>query len=245
MIYNTKTKQCSYGPTWQRRRFWSTYFMSYVKYTKEMIQEAVSQSTSYRQVLISLGLAPDGGNATHMKNRIIKEGIDTSHFLGKSWNKGKPSPKRKSANEILVLGTIEKGRTDAALLRRALNEIGIEYVCVLCRNNGEHNGQTLRLEVDHVNGRFYDNRIENLRYLCPNCHSQCETNKGWRSKVCSRTVNAAGLGPVTGFNSTVGSTPTTPTCEVHNICVDCTNHIRKKSTRCKSCVAKRQPTKIS
>ena len=64
-----------------------------------------------------------------------------------------------------------------ARLRHFLLQKGIEYKCVKC-NNRDWQGSPLSLEVDHINGKKQDNRIENLRFLCPNCHSQTPTYKG-------------------------------------------------------------------
>ena len=63
-------------------------------------------------------------------------------------------------------------------LRKALNEyVGMEYKCVHC-SISTWNDKPITLEIDHINGDNSDNRIENLRYLCPNCHSQTSTYKG-------------------------------------------------------------------
>jgi len=56
------------------------------------------------------------------------------------------------------------------------------YKCVLCSNDGTHNGNALALQLDHIDGDAGNNLPSNLRLLCPNCHSQTETfvarNKG-------------------------------------------------------------------
>lgn len=66
-------------------------------------------------------------------------------------------------------------RTNHARLRRALEEIGVPYRCVRCGNRGEWLGAAMTLQIDHINGDWRDNRRENLRYLCPNCHAITET----------------------------------------------------------------------
>ena len=54
----------------------------------------------------------------------------------------------------------------------------IPYLCQKCGNSGEWNGKILKLQIDHINGIYNDNRLVNLRFLCPNCHSQTETFSG-------------------------------------------------------------------
>ena len=66
-----------------------------------------------------------------------------------------------------------------AVVRENLRKLNlIEYQCQLCNNKGEWNGSILVLQLDHINGINNDNRLQNLRYLCPNCHSQTETYAG-------------------------------------------------------------------
>lgn len=69
-------------------------------------------------------------------------------------------------------------RTKPPLLRRALREIGRPYACEGCDNKGEWCGSELRLEIDHIDGDFHNNLATNLRYLCPDCHSQTANFSG-------------------------------------------------------------------
>ncbi|WP_269453073.1 HNH endonuclease signature motif containing protein [Yinghuangia sp. ASG 101] len=73
-------------------------------------------------------------------------------------------------------------------LRRALAEIGREYKCTTCGIRGTWNGQPITLAVDHINGDWRDHRAENLRYLCPNCHSQTDTYRGHARKAATSPV---------------------------------------------------------
>jgi predicted RNA-binding Zn-ribbon protein involved in translation (DUF1610 family) len=69
-------------------------------------------------------------------------------------------------------------RTGKSTRQRILKEKLLPYRCALCGNPGEWQGKKLALEVDHINGDHFDNRLENLRFLCPNCHALTETFSG-------------------------------------------------------------------
>jgi hypothetical protein len=141
----------------------------------EDIAEAVKHSRSYFQVLDRLGRRRAGGSHSHIKLRIKRAGIDTSHFTGQGWNKGGHSRNRKSIEEILVLR--EGGaRSKPHQLTRALISLGIKHECQKCGQGPEWMGNPLTLDVDHINQNWLDDRAENLRFLCPNCHSQFSRN---------------------------------------------------------------------
>lgn len=144
--------------------------MAYQRMTKDLLEPIVKTSISYREVLLKLGKRPAGGSQTHLKRVISNFGIDTTHFLGQRSGKIKTLPK-KSADDILVLRT-EGSRAQAYQLRRALMQSGVEYICSKCGQKPEWLGKPLTLDVDHVNENWLDDRKENLRFLCPNCHSQ-------------------------------------------------------------------------
>ncbi len=69
------------------------------------------------------------------------------------------------------------------LKKRLLKEGLLEYKCAICGNTGEWLGQPLTLQLDHINGDHFDHRLENLRLLCPNCHSQTETFSGKNKNI--------------------------------------------------------------
>lgn len=151
--------------------------MALVKYTKELLQEAVDKSVSYAGVLRYLGLRQAGGTQTHITKRIKKYEIDISHFTHQGWCKGKVSISRKTAKDVLILRDPSGYRTKTKFLKRSLLEVGVKYVCSECGVD-QWNGKKINLHVDHINGKWYDNRQENLRFLCPNCHSQTVTYCG-------------------------------------------------------------------
>ena len=143
-----------------------------VKYTKEVLQEAVSKSTSiYGVMRILMGEAkPSGGLHSHLKRQIEKFGIDTSHFTGRAWNKGKSSP-RLNWEDVLVFHRRDH-KEESTKLRKALLKSGRPYVCEKCGIDGEWNDESLTLEVHHKDGDNRNNLPENIGFLCPNCHSQ-------------------------------------------------------------------------
>lgn len=158
-----------------------------MKYTREILQEAVDNSTSMAGVMRYLGVArPSGGLHAHLRRRIDQFGIDTAHFR-RVHNKGGRSPHRMRPSAILIERPDGSKREKPELLRRALRESGHSYACAACGMHDVWQGRPITLHVDHINGNILDCRIHNLRFLCPNCHSQTATFAGrskntWRSR---------------------------------------------------------------
>lgn len=140
--------------------------------TDEQLRKAVENSQSYMGVLRALDIPWAGGTQSHYTRRIRQAGLDTSHFTGQAHNRGKVALNRKDPLRVLVRD--ESGRARTRDLRRALNALGREYRCV-CGNTGEWLGHRLIFHIDHIDGDCYNNVADNLRYLCPNCHSVTPT----------------------------------------------------------------------
>jgi hypothetical protein len=148
--------------------------MSHVKYTNEDLSTAASRSTTWMGMMRELGANDRSGGLTrHIKERVLSLGIDTSHFLGLRHNLGEP-PKNRKSSEVILRDGYSK-RVPGHQLRRALLEVGIPHKCAECGLGPEWNGKALYLPVDHVDGNWKDNRLSNLRFLCPNCHWQTPT----------------------------------------------------------------------
>ncbi|MBT2479430.1 HNH endonuclease signature motif containing protein [Streptomyces sp. ISL-94] len=155
-----------------------------VKWTKEVLEAAVAASSNMYEVLHRLGLEAVGGHHAHISRKVKAFGIDTAHFTGPTWTERmRDNGRRRTAEEILHEDhSPQATRTPNSRLRRALLEVGIDECCALCGIEAVWLGEPLPLEVDHIDGDWRNNRRENLRFLCPNCHSTTNTYRG-RGKV--------------------------------------------------------------
>ncbi|WP_228044886.1 HNH endonuclease signature motif containing protein [Streptomyces ferrugineus] len=153
----------------------SHFATNQVRHTEEHLRAAVAVSTSMRDVVRHLGISQVGGNQTHISRRIVALGIDTSHFA--PTRKSRP---KGSLGGPLTLRSPEDGRVPGERLLRELLRSGVREVCAMCGTGPEWNSKPLRLEVDHISGAWWDNRPENLRLLCPNCHATTDTYRGRR-----------------------------------------------------------------
>lgn len=207
------------------------------KYTKELLEPLVKESYSLAEVIRKLGLKEAGGTYSHIGRVITRLGIDRSHFLGRGANQGVRHKGNlfigRSSEEILVIRT-DGLREHGKALRKALINSGVEYVCESCGTGNQWNKKPLVLEVDHRNSNWSDNRKENLRFLCPNCHSQEDSMAFVRKHkpVCpkcggKKQVKSQTCGPCS-YKKTSAITEGSSTCR-------CGNHKSKNASKCKAC----------
>jgi hypothetical protein len=151
--------------------------MSKRKHTNEQFIEAIKNSLSVASALAQLNLKPAGGNYDAFHKRVKELNIDTSHFTGQGHLKNKPCLWHKEIplKEILKENVYYNS---SSLRKRLIKEKIFEPKCSCCSLDVWLD-QPISLELDHINGIKTDNRISNLRILCPNCHAQTPT---YRSK---------------------------------------------------------------
>lgn len=147
------------------------------RWTNEQLRSAVASSRNIASVLRSLGLIPAGGNYDQVRASIVELGLDTAHFTGASWNTGGVQTERVRIPLASVL--VANRPTGSHTLKLRLFREGLKQPwCELCGWAARAPDGRVPVELDHINGDRNDNRLENLRILCPNCHSLQPTHRG-------------------------------------------------------------------
>lgn len=170
-------------------------------YSKEELEQIVQQSFSMKEVIDKLGYSThSGSNNNTVKDRIEKYQIDISHF-------NYQTPQKRNENNIFI----ENSTASQATLRKwYIKGNYTPYVCSICGQEAFWQEKPLTLILDHINGKNHDDRLENLRWVCPNCNQQLDTTNGKNHK----------------------------TLEKKKYCIDCGKEISTKATRCSSCAIK-------
>lgn len=142
-------------------------------YTRPQFERAMQDASCWSDVCKNLGLSVCGHNYDVLKKFGVYHGIDCSHFdIKQTFRRNK---KVYTYEEIYC----ENSTFSRQMLNRKTKQLKVlEYKCQRCGNDGTWCGEYLGLELDHINGVHDDNRVENLRWVCPNCHSQTPTYKG-------------------------------------------------------------------
>jgi hypothetical protein len=150
------------------------------KVNDETFEKFVKESISVSEVLNKSELKQQGGNYKAFYNRVKRLNLSTEHFKGQGYLKGKHNPyvTEVSPEEAFV----RDGDLGTSSLRRKILKFDLKkYECEECQMT-EWRGKKLSLHLDHIDGDNRNNLLENLRFLCPNCHSLTETycgkNKG-------------------------------------------------------------------
>lgn len=131
------------------------------QYTPNELEQIVQQSNSFSEVIRKLGYTTSNGdNIKTLKRKIAELDIDVSHFRFV-----KPTP-RTEENIFIKNSTASQ----ATLRRWYVKGNYTPYICSICGQEPTWQGKKLTLILDHINGTNNDDRLENLRWVCPNCN---------------------------------------------------------------------------
>lgn len=156
-------------------------------WTEEQLKNAAKSSTSFRQVLAKIGLKEAGGNYDQIKKYVRELNVNIEHFRGKAWNKGLRGigkPHIPLEKIFVINSTYQSYKLKNRLFKTGLKQAS----CEECSWSKIADGGYLPLELDHINGNRHDNRLENLRILCPNCHSLKPTHRGRNRNLKTKKV---------------------------------------------------------
>ena len=171
--------------------------------SKDELLRLINESSSIRDILIKVGYKNTGTYLYNIFNELlIKYNIDKPKY--ENLNR-KTNWRRYEMSDILVEDSRYRNRN--TLKNKLIKNSLLEYKCSCCGNNGEWMGKSITLHLEHKNGKNNDNRLENLEFLCPNCHSQTST-------YCGRNIIYE---------------------KIENKC-ECGEKIEKNKKKCRKCV---------
>lgn len=151
------------------------------KFTKEELQQIVNFNTTYASCLRQMGYTCITGETTHkFQNKLKELNINIDKFNIVIPPNQKP---RRSDEEVFK----ENSEVHQTTLRKRYIKLVPPEKCSICGISHIWNGKEMSMILDHINGSNHDNRLENLRWVCPNCNSQLETT-GSRNKNVYRSV---------------------------------------------------------
>lgn len=206
-------------------------------FSKEEIEQFVKDSRSYAQLVEKLGYNKKSGskNST-LKELIAKYNLDISHFKGKGWNKGNKCPNGKYVPFTDYISGdyyITSFKLHSKILREGLKE----RICESCGNT-VWMGVDIPLEIHHIDGNKNNNQLDNLQFLCPNCHALTSNyrgkNKGKSNKIVKKNVNKEQK-DIFKIQSANNLSEKKSNKKKTKYCIDCGEPISAQATRCIKC----------
>jgi Zn finger protein HypA/HybF involved in hydrogenase expression len=186
--------------------------------SKQDLQALIDQSSSLAEVLRKLRYSLVGSSYGTLRSKLSEFEIDIEPLEERRLSKWRTSLAKAREGKTVDNAFVQNSKISRKTVRKKiLRENLIEYSCAVC-SISEWRGSTLSLQLDHINGVSNDHRLENLRFLCPNCHSQTETFAGRNKPKSSPHMKES--------------------------CSSCQEPCSVGSNYCQSCWEQQRPTKI-
>ena len=151
-----------------------------LSYTEAEARRAISTSYSWAESLRKLGLCPSGGGWRVLKKYAVLWDISTEHFDPRRAQNGNLRRPKRPLEEVLV----ENSTYSRQHVKRRLFQAGLKTPrCEMCGQDENWHGRLMAMILDHINGDRNDNRLENLRIVCPNCAATLDTHCGRKNRV--------------------------------------------------------------
>lgn len=173
-------------------------------YSDEEFKQIIQQSSSFSDVCRELGYSKSGASVARIKLKIDQLQISTDHF-----GLANKTPIVRTEENVFIENSTAAQKT---LRRWYLQGAYTPYICSICGQEPIWQNKELTLILDHINGINTDDRLENLRWVCPNCNMQLPTTNGKNKKTLNQK----------------------------NFCKDCGKEIDIRSERCIQCHGKTQ-----
>lgn len=155
----------------------------------EWVKEIIASSSTRMEVLERLDRSTTSAMYRRLKQFEIDHGVDISlyrPFSSHKRNLAATNNRSLANNEIFRQSSTT---AQSVVRRRVIRDRLVGYVCGECGCGDTWNGKPIALQLDHVDGSSTNNELSNLRFLCPNCHSQTDTYCGKNVEYKKETTN--------------------------------------------------------
>jgi len=159
-------------------------FSAFWQIKKDLLQQIVSKSNSFAEILRHLNFTGASGNYKILRRRLDEDDINYSHIkTGFNSNKGRIFGPKLSLKEFIKKYCVENSTYNRGHIKKRLLKEGIlKHTCDICGFEGIWNGKPINMILDHINGIPNDHRLKNIRMVCPMCNSQLSTHCGKHKK---------------------------------------------------------------